>query len=297
MATDYDLGFDDEEEEDYGTTPHSASPTPVEHLPPPTEIHGMSSYSDIHGSSAATVVGRPVSPRLFTAAAGHPTVTQLRVWKIENGNPVGIGAIEANASEEDLVRMFYSSMPKPGEGKAVFKLRPMDQDGNEMGVEATVVIGEHHRTLEQVRGSRAAASAPAYPPPGYGGGGIPSEVLNLMTRSIDQTRASLDEERTRSRDLMHQMAQERVDLASSAASSVAVMSERLLESERIAREAAMRAEQERNQQVNDSMSAFFSTQLNILKSDAERQAEMAARAQEQERERYAREREEAEMRR
>ena len=293
-----DWDEEEEEEEDRGGPGFSskAAPTPVQHLPPPMELGGMSSYSDIHGQQASTVAGRSVSPRLFTAAAGHPTVTQLRVWKIENGNPAGLGAIEAEASEEDFVRMFYPAMPKPGEGRAVFKLRPMDIDGGEMGVEATLVIGEHHRALAQTRARQA---APVFPVGGGygGGGGIPSEVLGLMTRSIDQTRASLDEERMRSRELAHQMAQERVDLASGATSSLQMMSERMLESERSAREQALRTEQERNQQTSDSMAAFFSSQLEVMKAESAAKAEREDAQRETDRERYSREREEAEVRR
>lgn len=295
MATDFDLGFDDDYDEEERPV-SGAGQTPVEHLPPPPEIGGMGSYSDIHGVSASTIGGRTVSPRLFTAAAGHPTVTQLRVWKIENGRPIGLGAIDAEASEDDLVRMFVSSMPKAGEGSSVFKLRPIDVDGNEMGTEATTIIGEHHRVLEQMKRSASAAAMGAAPMMSSNAG-LPSEVLSLMTRSIDQTRASLDGERERSRELMHQMAQERIDLASSAASSIQAMSERLLETERQSRESALRTEADRNQQTSDSMAAFFQSQLEMMRAETQRQAEREERERETDRERWDREREEVEVRR
>ena len=95
--------------------------------------------------------GRSTSPKLFVQAAGHPTVSQLRIWKMENGVPVGLGAIDAEASEEDMVRQFYSAMPRMGEGRAVYKIRPIDVDGREMGTEATVIISEHHTSLQQQR--------------------------------------------------------------------------------------------------------------------------------------------------
>ena len=76
----FDLGFDDS----YGNDDEEGeSGRQVEHLPPPPEIGGSPGYSDIHGTGASVVGGRSTSPRLFTQAAGHPTVHQLRVWKIE----------------------------------------------------------------------------------------------------------------------------------------------------------------------------------------------------------------------
>ena len=39
-------------------------------------------------------------------------------------------------------------MPSSGEQKAIFKIRPLNIDGEEMGTEITLVISEHHASLQ-----------------------------------------------------------------------------------------------------------------------------------------------------
>jgi chemotaxis protein histidine kinase CheA len=287
----FDLGFSD----DYGQDDdHGEGGRRVDHLPPPPEIGGSPGYSDIHGAGASVVGGRSTSPRLFTQAAGHPTVHQLRVWKIENGVPVGLGAIDATASEDDLVRHFAEAMPKPGESKATFKVRPIDGDGREMGMEASVIIGEHHAALQRQRRVAAAANAASMPVPGST---LPTDVLRLMERAIDQTRASLDAERTRSRDLMEQIADERMNVASNATTSIQAMSEKMLDAEAQRARMALESAGSYHQQAADNQAAFFQTQMDLLRQDRAREGERAERERMNAEDRFARTLSEMEMQR
>ena len=290
----FDLGFTDNYRGDDGYDEDDDVGRPVEHLPPPPEIGGSPGYSDIHGSGASVVGGRSISPRLFAQAAGHPTVHQLRVWKIENGVPVGLGAIDATASEDDLVNQFREAMPRPGEGKAMFKVRPIDGDGREMGMEASVIIGEHHAALQRQRRIAAAAQTAAMPSPGST---LPNEVLRLMERAIDQTRASLDAERDRSRDLMEQIADERMNVASNATTSIQAMSEKMLDAEAQRARMALESAGAYHQQAADNQAAFFQTQMDLLRQDREREGERAERERMQAEDRFARTLAEMEMQR
>jgi hypothetical protein len=290
----FDLGFNEgyDGADDYADD-DGASGRAVEHLPPPPEIGGSPGYSDIHGSGASVVGGRSTSPRLFTQAAGHPTVNQLRVWKIENGVPVGLGAIDASASEDDLVREFSAAMPRPGDGRAVFKVRPIDGDGREMGMEASVIIGEHHAALQRQR--RAASAQTAAAAQTVVNNTLPNDVLRLMERAIDQTRASLDAERNRSRDLMEQIADERMNVASNATTSIQAMSEKMLDAEAQRARMALDSASNYHKQAADNQAAFFQTQMDLMRQERERESDRAERERMGAEERFARTLAEMEM--
>jgi len=288
----FDLGFDEEYDEDGISGPSGRA---VEHLPPPPEIGGSPGYSDIHGSGASVVGGRSTSPRLFTQAAGHPTVNQLRVWKIENGVPVGLGAIDASASEDDLVREFSAAMPRPGDGRAVFKVRPIDGDGREMGMEASVIIGEHHAALQRQR--RAATAQNAVAAQTVVNNTLPTDVLRLMERAIDQTRASLDDERRRSRDLMEQIADERMNVASNATTSIQAMSEKMLDAESQRARMALDSAGAYHKQAADNQAAFFQSQMDLMRQERERESDRSERERMGAEERFARTLAEMEMQR
>jgi hypothetical protein len=130
----------------------------VTQLGPAPRIGGLvggSRPTDLFGHDAYTM-GRATSPKLYAQASQFPTCTQLRVWRWENGIPVGLGAIDAMATEEDFVREFFEAMPKPGQGRMQFKMRPIDIRGEEMGKEITLVISEHHAALQQIRRAKRA---------------------------------------------------------------------------------------------------------------------------------------------
>ena len=280
---DFNLDFTEDENLDDlegGADEEEAAPSNrIEQLPPSPMLGGSPQHSDIHGSGAYTAGGRATSVRLFSQASAFPQVVQLRVWKVEMGVPVGLGVIDAAATEEDLVRQWYSAMPRPGEGRAVFKLRPIDVDGREIGQEITIPISEHHAVLQQIR---SAAAVPTNPP-GFvpsPTSALPHDLLALMRETIGGTTRALDDERARARELMTEMARERVDLASNAATGVQAIAERMMSTEAQRAEATLRAEQQRNQQTSDSMAAFFQSQLEMIRADREKAKEDADRLRE-----------------
>lgn len=277
---DFDLSFQDEgvdELEGEESESETSSPRNIEELPQPPMLGGSPQYSDIHGSSAHTVGGRAVNVRLFSQAAVFPQVVQLRVWKVETGVPVGLGVIDAAATEEDLVRQWYAAMPRSGEGRAIFKLRPIDMDGREIGQEITIPISEHHAVLQQIRSAMSPLTPPVLPAPTAS---IPNDILGLMRETINGTTKALDDERARARELMAEMARERVDLASNAATGVQAIAERMMQTEAQRAEASLKAEQQRNQQASDSMAAFFQSQLELLRADREKSKEESERTRE-----------------
>lgn len=291
--TGFDLSFDDEgldDLEDAADTQEVGQPqhlrrNDVESLPSSPHLRANNRYSEILGTSATMLAGRPTSVPLFAQASSYPSVTQLRVFKLENGVPVGLGVIDSQAREEDLVRQWFTAMPKQGEGRCTFKLRPVDIDGNEIGQEMTLLISEHHADLLRIRGAMNAPAAPG----GYAASpaaGLPSDILALMRDTINGTSKALDEERSRARELMAEMARERVDLASNAASGVQAIAERMMMTESQRAEQQLKAEQQRNQQTSDSMAAFFQSQLELLRADREKSKDDAERARERDDARY-----------
>lgn len=123
----------------------------LEALGPAPKVGGSKIEAEHFGQSAFTMPGVASSPRLFSSVSQFPTATQLRVWKVENGNKAALGAIDANCTDEDFVRQFYTAMPKPGEGKCTYILRPIDALGNELGHQAAHTVHEAHATLVQLR--------------------------------------------------------------------------------------------------------------------------------------------------
>lgn len=269
------------------------------------------------GTPAAPPVGRPTSPKLYIQAGHDPDIVQFRVWKIENGVGNGLGTIDANATEEDLVRQWITAMPKPGEGRAQFKLRPIDINGQERGEELTIIISEHHADL------RAARAASSGTPPVNGAGissmpgypGVPSELFGLFEKIANtaEERAkalerSLEAERERVRREDAERAKERIELASSAAGGVQVVTERLLADESRRAELALKQQQEVSERAARAQSDQANTLLTTLtsifsQSQAQMQAMEEARRRadefraDQERQRAERELRDAEDRR
>jgi di/tripeptidase len=136
-------------------------------------------------------------------------------------------------------------MPRRGEGRAQFKLRPIDIRGHELGQEVTTVISEHHAAIrrmreaeEEEREMRLYGRAGRYGRgDDNGNGGQPQVIVeappssdgtehmgHAMDRMLDvvESRAkaleeALEMERSRVRDEEKQRAQERIDLATNAA--------------------------------------------------------------------------------
>ena len=149
--------FDPDEEDDIEAELNDPR---VTRLDDPPLVGGTGRSSSLFGERATSPSGRAISPRLYSQAAQFATCSQLRIWKWENGVPVGLGAIDAMATEEDLVLQFFDAMPKRGEGRCQFKLRPIDINGQELGTEVNIIISEHHAAIQRIKRMREEEDEP-----------------------------------------------------------------------------------------------------------------------------------------
>tara|TARA_Y100000034_G_scaffold137025_1_gene218777 strand:+ start:635 stop:3313 length:2679 start_codon:yes stop_codon:yes gene_type:complete len=252
--------------------------------------------------------GRATSPRLYSQASQFPACHQLRVWRWENGVPVGLGVIDAMATEEDFVEEFYNAMPRRGEKKGQFKIRPIDLNGREMGQEKTLFISEHHASLQKLRRVQEEERAL---------GGLGSEyelvdegatVASEMTRMFDRMMVaadrknevlerSLEDERERMRERDSERAEERVALATNAAQGVQVLTERMLSDESNRAERALRMQNEQSQLLLTTLTSVFSQQQTMMSHQSDIQRKSDEHRIEQERVRAERDRSEMEMKR
>lgn len=285
----------------------------VEHLGEPPSLGGSGTHrhEDLFGQSAEYAMGRAMSPRLYSQAAQFPTCSQLRVWKWENGVPVGLGAIDAAATEEDLVRRFSSAMPKKGDGRGQFKMRPIDIRGQELGQEVTLVISEHHAAIQSLREREAEERAMSGGGNGVhfinGGGGNGGEAYGEMGRMFEHAleaaesrtgalEQTLERERDRIRQEDMQRAQERVDLATNAAQGVQALTERMMTDESKRAERAMNMQNQQSQTLVTTLSSIFSQQQSMMQQSTDQQRRADEFRLEQERQRADRERRESEER-
>jgi len=280
----------------------------VEHLTDPPLIGGGSSRSreeDLFGQSAEYAMGRAMSPRLYSQAAQFPTCSQLRVWKWENGVPVGLGAIAAAATEEDLVRRFASAMPKRGEGRGQFKLRPIDIRGQELGQEVTLVISEHHAAIQELRIREEDERSQGGANHAQGGGGEAyGEMGRMFEHALEAAESrsnaletALERERERIREEDIQRAQERIDLATNAAQGVQVLTQRMMSDESNRAERSMKMQGEQSQTLVTTLTSIFSQQQSMMQQSSDQQRRADEFRLEQERQRADRERQAAEDRR
>ena len=271
------------------------------------------------------VLGRATSPKLYSAAAQFPTCVQLRCWKWENGVPVSLGTIDAEATEEDFVRQFFSAMPRRGEARAQFRLRPIDIRGQELGQESTTIISEHHGALRALReaeeeekemrmygrgGGRygrgeehGAGGTPQVVVEAPAGGGGTEQMGHVMDRMLEVVEArsraleeALEMERERVREEEKQRAQERIDLASNAAQGVQALTERAMRDEASRQERAMKMQQEQSQLVLTTITTQFQQSQQMAAQMAEERRRQDEFRLEQERQRAERERQENEAR-
>ncbi len=279
--------------------------------------------SDVFDNAGDLAPGRATSPRLYAQAAQFPTCVQLRVWKWENGVPVSLGVIDAEATEEDFVRQFFTAMPRRGEARAQFRLRPIDIRGQELGQEVTTVISEHHAAIRALREAeeeeREARMYGRNPRHRYGddNGGQPQVIVeaphggsdgaeqmgHVMDRMIEVVEArakaleeALEMERERVREEEGRRAQERIDLATNAAQGVQALTERAMKDEAARAERAMRSQQEQANLVVTTLTANFQQQQAMQAQMAEERRRQDEYRLEQERQRAERERKDVEDR-
>lgn len=279
--------------------------------------------SDVFDNVGDLAPGRATSPRLYAQAAQFPTCVQLRVWKWENGVPVSLGVIDAEATEEDFVRQFFTAMPRRGETRAQYRLRPIDIRGQELGQEVTNVISEHHAAIRALREAeeeeREVRMYGRNPRHRYGddNGGTPQVIVeapqggsdgteqmgHVMDRMIEVVEArakaleeALEMERERVREEQSTRAQERIDLATSAAQGVQALTERAMKDEAQRAERALRAQQEQASLVVTTLTANFQQQQAMQAQMSEERRRQDEYRLEQERQRAERERKDVEDR-
>ena len=293
---------------------------------------GSRGGADLFGNHADTF-GRATSPKLYASAGQHPNCVQFRVWRMENGIPVGLGPVDAEATEEDFVRVFYSAMPKPGEGRFQFRCRPIDQRGNELGKEFIVNISEHNVALRQMREMEKRRMADQNGMGGFGGfggfggggpggfggrqggdvivqggndaaAGMAEEMGRMFETAVaaaeDQTKhlqATLEMERDRLREEEKARAEERVALAQRASDTTEKMMERLMHSDRSRSEEAMKAQKQHSDLLMTTLTTVFSQQQEASRSQSDRMREQDAVRLQQDREYFERQRQESEERR
>ena len=290
---------------DPGTTPLG---------PPPSLGRSVQHAGELFGRGAVAH-GRASTPKLWSQAAQFPSCVQLRVWRWENGIPAGLGVIDAEATEEDFVHQFYEAMPSKGQGKFQFKIRPIDIRGQEMGTESTINISEHHGTLQSIRRARMAEleenarmhQAPPAPSNSENdnlNASMASEMSRMFERAVDAADSrnhalenALQEERDRLRMDDERRAQERIDMATSAAAGVQSITERMMGDEARRADRALQAEAQRSQLLLTTLTGIFAnaqqqqTQMGVETRAAD------ARRLDQERQYAERVREEQEARR
>jgi hypothetical protein len=280
--------------------------------------------SEMFGEDADHAIGRATSPRLYAQASQFPTCVQLRVWKWENGVPTGLGTIDATATEEDFVQKFFSAMPRRGEGRAQFRLRPIDIRGQELGQEVTSVISEHHTGIrrmreaeEEEREMRMYGRGRFRGEEDHGNNGGPPQVVveapqmsdsgehmsHVVDRMLEVVEArakaledSLDMERERLREEEQRRGQERIDLATNAAQGVQALTERAMKDEAARAERAMRVQQEQSQVLVTTLTSIFAQQASMAAQQSEAQRRADEYRLEQERQRAERERRDNEER-
>ena len=156
-------------------------------------------------------------------------------------------------------------MPSGNERRAVFKLRPLDINGAELGQEFTKIISAHHSALQ----TNTKISS------GVSQNNVPSEMIGMLKQTLEASQRALEEERKRTQMIMQQVAQERIDLANQTAQGVQTISERMMRADAERQELMLKQERERNRQAQDNMASFFQSNIEIMQSERERSKEQA----------------------
>lgn len=330
LEEDEDLGGDAEDDEggdDFDFMDHQAAQgaaalndPDVRALPPAPTISAprQSTARDMPDIFASTPqsFGRESSPRLYAQAAQHPACVQLRVWKVENGLPVGIGTIDAEATEEDFITRFYAAMPGEDDTRASFRLRPIDQAGNHLGQEFTHNIHPQHTELVRLRRKAQRATESGTPANGNGGGNgvtvvrtsdgsataltemsrMTEHLMASMEDQAERARAEAEELRERARLDELQRAQERVDLAANSATTVQAIMANALEAERIRSQQLAEDRKTDSAKVIDTLTAVFGQNNMMLQQHMMQQRAADEDRANRERQRREEERSDAEFR-
>lgn len=289
----------------------------VRSLDEPPLLGARPQSSDVFDSMADNI-GRASSPLLYAQVANLPTATQFRCWRWENGIPVAIGVIDAGATEDDFVQHFYDAMPKPGDGRFQFRIRPIDMRGKELGKEITINISEHHSMLARIRerkkrqmeeemmGPRGQGPAGnVYVSPGDSGSGQFAEEMGRMFESAvasaeqrtQMLQEALNEERRVLREEEQKRIAERIATAERSSSVVENLTQKLMETDRQRSQEAMQQQKSAADTMLHTLTTVFAQQQEQARLQAERMREADAHRLAQDREFFERQRQELELRR
>ena len=272
----YALGVDDEDPDIADLN----SPD-VDTFGEPPLLGARTPATEMFGDRAETV-GRATSPKLYAQAAQFPSAVQYRVWRWENGIPVAIGAIDAEALEDDFVRKFYNAMPKEGDGKYQFRFRPVDIRGRELGKEFTINISEHHSELLRLRRQKdrereeRGVQDPILINQGSDGayaeemGRMFEQAVETAERRTELLQATLEEERDRLRNEEQSRYKERIAVADRSAEVVQKMTERLMETDKSRSKEQLEAQKGQSDMLIQTLTTVFSQQQAAATTQAER---------------------------
>lgn len=266
----------------------------LEDLPEADEIDGYAGMDDDDDPFGDDYVERPLgrttSVPLYNQAAADPNISALQVYLNDGGNFVSLGEVPPRATEADVIRKFFDAMPPPGGGSVQLELRPCDSRGKLMGVAFTKRISEHHAELKRLRNIHAAQKGEKPAPGTLQALGIPPELWALLQKSAETERQraellaqQLEAERQRQREIDSQIAKERIDLATNAASGVQAITERMMNSEAQRAKMAQEEMQQRHATMNEQLSAMFQGQLQSNASHSQTMLQMMMQQREAER--------------
>ena len=201
----------------------------------------------------APVTGRPTSPPMWRDAHLHPNMPQVRVWRVINGQRVSIGAISAMAVEDEFIAHFFDNMPKRGEGRGEFVIRPLDTFGREVMAEVPLpAIDENHVTLRRIRASKedpVAGGPPSWYNPQPAAPAL-SEIMSVvaqLTKPMVEAAETAREEAKAAREAMllaqKQTADERIELAHRAATGIEAVADRMMSNESARNGIALQAQE------------------------------------------------------
>jgi len=272
-------------------------------------IGARTGSSDMFGSAAQTI-GRATSPKLYAQASQWPSAVQYRVWRWENGIPVAIGAIDAEATEDDFVQQFYDAMPGKGDGKYQFRFRPVDIRGKELGKEFTLNISEYHSEVQRIRRRKdkereeRGVTDPILINQGADGGAYAEEMGRMFEQAVESAerrtellQQTLEEERDRLREEEKARYKERIDVANQSTEVVKQMTQQLMETDRARSQEQLKAQEGQSGLLLQTLTTVFSQQQEAARTQAERSREVDEARARQDREFYERQRQDVESRR
>lgn len=282
--------FDEEDEGSEDESGDETFDTPLESLNAPVEISGVSTESPID-NRISTLAGRSSSPRLFVQGGNYPSVLGLQVHKLENGAWVSLGTIPPEATEEDFVKKFRNSMPRPGDDRAVFKLWPLGRDGKEIGHETEKTIGADHVVLQALRAREEEEDRqrqlrmlgvpgvpygyPGYPPAPTGPQNVPDSILGLMQSTMDRTFQMTQAEQERSRLNASREVEIQAQNNAVTTNAIQTLAEKSMLAEQERARLALEQMRAQSQQLSDNTAAFFQQTLEASRQAADREVQSA----------------------